>query len=206
MREIDLSSWNRREHFNMFSAQSFPFFGVTFPLDVTHLYDYAKENKISFYYALCYLTTKAMESIENFRYRVKDGRVFLYDELIPSFTDMHKGSELFYIVTMPAGDDLIAFCRTAKEKSAVQQTLLDQEKEEDNLVFISSLPWFDMTGAMNDRNLDPDDSFPRVVWGKYIEQEGRKVLHFSLEVNHRLMDGIHAGKLYNKLNEMIAAL
>lgn len=206
MREIELSTWDRREHFAMFSRQTFPFFGVTFPLDVTRLYGYTKANGISFYYALTYLTIKAMEPIENFRYRIRDGRVWICDELVPSFTDMHPGSELFHIVTMPAGNDLLAFCVEAKEMSAAQTTLLDQEQEKDNLVFISSLPWFDATGTMNDRNLDPDDSFPRVVWGRYIEQDGRKVLHYSLECNHRLMDGIHAGKFYERLTGLIDTL
>lgn len=206
MRKIDLSHWDRREHFEMFSAQSFPFFGVTFPLDVTPLYDCCKKQGISFYYSLTYLTMKAMEPIENFHYRIRGGEVFYWEELLPSFTDMHPGSELFHIVTMPAGEDMAAFCRAAKEKSRRQTTLLEQEKESDNLVFISSLPWFDATGTMNDRNLDPDDSFPRIVWGKYTPQEGRRVLHYSIEVNHRLMDGIHVGKFYERLSALIAAL
>ena len=147
-----------------------------------------------------------MEPIKNFHYRIRGTDVVLVDELWPSFTDMHPGSELFHIVTMPAGEDIAAFCSAAKEKSAAQTALLVQEEETDNLIFISSLPWFDATGTMNDRNLTPDDSFPRVVWGKYCEQEGKKILHYSIEVNHRLMDGIHIGKFYERLNALIAAL
>lgn len=205
MRIIDVEHWDRREHFKMFSAQTFPFFGVTFPLDVTRLIDYTKRNHISFYYSLVYLTAKAMEPIENFHYRIRDDQVVCVDELIPSFTDLHPGSELFHIVTMPAGDDLAAFCREAKLRSEAQTTLLSGE-DRDELIFISCLPWFDLTGAMNDRNLDPGDSFPRVVWGKYTDQDGRRVLHYSIEVNHRLMDGIHIGKFYQNLCDLIAAL
>lgn len=205
MRIIDLEHWDRREHYKMFSAQTFPFFGVTFPLDVTRLYDYTKRNHISFYYSLAYLTAKAMEPIENFHYRIRGGQVVCVDELIPSFTDLHTGSELFHIVSLPAGDDLPAFCRKAKEVSERQTTLLSGE-DRDEYIFISCLPWFDLTGAMNDRNLDPDDSFPRVVWGKYTEQDGRKMLHYSIEVNHRLMDGLHIGKFYQNLCGLIAAL
>lgn len=46
---------------------------VTFKQDVTNLYRYAKEKGISFYYALVYLCTEAVNSVEAFSYTVENG-------------------------------------------------------------------------------------------------------------------------------------
>ena len=64
----------------------------------------------------------------------------------------------------------------------------------------------DVTGLTNERNLDPDDAIPRIAWGKYIDIDGRKHLHISLEVNHRFIDGVHIGKFNEALCRLIEAL
>ena len=66
---IDRASWPRRELFDFFSPMSQPFFSVTFRQDVTRLYAFAKENRLSFYYALVYLCTQALNQVEAFRDR-----------------------------------------------------------------------------------------------------------------------------------------
>ena len=53
-------------------------------------------------------------------------------------------------------------------------------------------PWGGVTARTNERGLDPDDSVPRINWGRYYESGGRLKLNISLELNHRLLDGVHA--------------
>lgn len=101
MQKIDRSTWPRAEKFGFFSAVSQPFYSVTFRVDVTNLHAYTKQRGLSFYYALVYLATNAVNAVENFRYTIRDGEVYLLDERIPSFTDLKPGSEDFHIVTLP---------------------------------------------------------------------------------------------------------
>lgn len=101
MEKVDRTHWERAELFEFFSAVSHPFYSVTFRVDVANLYRYVKERHLSFYYAMGYLVTDAVNSVKNFRYAIRDGEVWLLDERIPSFTDLHPGSEQFHIVTMP---------------------------------------------------------------------------------------------------------
>ena len=42
--EINIDSWNRKEHFHFFSKFEEPFFGITAELDCTHAYKESKEN------------------------------------------------------------------------------------------------------------------------------------------------------------------
>ena len=197
---IDLKTWDRREHYELFSAQKFPYLGVTFRVDVTGLHRWCKENSVSFYYALCWYSIRAMEPLENFHYRLADGKPVRVGELIPSFTDLKPGSELFHIVTVEMEPEPAVFCRKAAQKSAAQSGLLDQTDEQrEGLIYLSCLPWLDFTGVLNNRE-GPDDGTPQVIWGKYRrEPDGRLTLPYSIDANHRLMDGLHLGKFAENL-------
>lgn len=202
---VDWASWPRRELYEFESRMSQPFFSVTFRKDVTRLYQFTKENRLSFYYSMIYLCTQAVNSVEAFRYSVRGEDLVLFDRRIPSFTDLRPGSELFHIVTLPCGEKIRDFCRAAREKSLAQTTLLDGEDTPD-LIFFSCLPWVEVTAVTNNRDFDPEDSVPRIIWGKYREEQGRKVLHISMELNHRYVDGLHVGKFHEALTAFMDAL
>lgn len=206
MRKIDPNTWSRREIFDFFSKISNPFYSVTFNVDVTEVYVYAKRSGLSFYYALVYLVTKAVNSVEAFRYGIVDGELVLFDERSPSFTDLEKGSESFHIVTMPCEGNIAEFCQDAKRRSAEQTTFLPTDKESADLIYFSCLPWVELTALTNERDFDPDDAIPRISWGKFHERDGRKILGMSFELNHRFTDGVHIGKFADALQKLISEL
>lgn len=206
MRKIDPNTWSRREIFDFFSKISNPFYSVTFNVDVTEVYAYAKRSGLSFYYALVYLVTKAVNSVEAFRHGIVDGELVLFDERSPSFTDLKKGSESFHIVTMPCEGNIAEFCQDAKRRSAEQTTFLSTDKESADLIYFSCLPWVELTALTNERDFDPDDAIPRISWGKFHERDGRKILGMSLELNHRFTDGVHIGKFADALQKLISEL
>ncbi|MGN1002913.1 MAG: CatA-like O-acetyltransferase [Oscillospiraceae bacterium] len=206
MKIIDKTTWERTEVFDFFSGISHPFYSLSFPVDVTELYRYTKARGLSFYYSLVYLCTKAVNSVENMRYLIHEGQVALTEERSPSFTDMKKGSELFHIVTMPCRGSMAEFCAAAREKSAAQRSFLDQSAETGELIYFSCLPWLEITGLTNERDLDIDDAIPRISWGKFTERDGHKTLGMTVEVNHRFVDGVHVGRFYEALQGMIDAL
>ena len=129
MQKIDLAVWPRAELFRFFSAVSQPFYSVTFRVDVTNLHAYARAHGVSFYYALGYLVTDAVNAVENFRYTIRSGEVWLLDERVPSFTDLKPGSQQFHIVTLPKEGDLDSFCRHDHGAEAVDQPLYHEDAE-----------------------------------------------------------------------------
>lgn len=206
MQTIDYEKWERRELYEFFSPMSNPFFSVTFNLDVTELYDYVKPRGLSFYYALTYLVTKAVNSVTALRYAMHDGVPILFDERIPSFTDIKKGSDTFHIVTMPCEGSLEDFCLAAKRKSEAQTSFIDMSSEGDELIFISCLPWVELTALTNERNFVKDDAVPRIAWGRYRSENGRKILGMSLELNHAFADGKHVGDFAAELRRLMESL
>lgn len=203
MKPIDFSSWERREAFAFFSGISNPFYTVTFRQDVTGLYAYTKARGLSFYYGMIWACTRAVNDTEAFRIALRDGKLVSLPRRKPSFTDLRPGAEQFHIVTMEAGDDPDAFCRAAAEKSRAQTRFLDEAEESDELIYFSCLPWVELTALTNERDLSApgarDDSIPRIAWGKYREENGRKLLGLSMELNHRFIDGVHIGRFAEAL-------
>lgn len=208
MKIIDKSTWPRRGHFDFFAPMSNPFYSLTFPVDVTGLRRYTKSNSISFYYSMVFAVTKAMERVEAFRYKCReDGEIVYHERLVPSFTDLTPGSDLFHITTLEAGEDMADFCRRARAASRTQREFITQGPwDEDALIYFTCLPWFPITSLTNERNTTPWDSVPRASWGRYEEREGRTVLSLSLELNHRLLDGVHVGMFYEELKAFLEAL
>lgn len=205
--EIDLETWDRREHYAFFAPMSHPFYSLTFPVDVTALRRRCKEEGLPFYPAMVFGVTKAMEGVEAFLYKDRNGRIVRHDRLVPSFTDLRQGSDLFHIVTLEAGEELADFCRRAKAASAAQTEFFTAGPwAEDELIYFTCLPWFPVTALTNERDVVPWDSVPRVSWGRWEERGNRTMLSLSLELNHRLLDGVHVGKFYESLCDWMEKL
>lgn len=205
---IDQTNWDRKEHFDFFSSdEGSPLYDITTQIDVTHFYHYVKENQLSFYYALIYATTKVMNGIENFRYKIRGADVVLIERLIPSFTDLKTDSELFHIVTLDFEGDLKQFSDEAKRVSHTQKAYFpNTDYQSDTMIQFSCLPWFSFTNLGNELSLDRNDGIPKVTWGKFVKQDDRILLPYSVQVNHRLVDGLHLGKLINQLQTYLDSL
>ena len=206
MESVDLASWPRREIFEFFSPISNPFYALSFRLDVTKLRAFTKARGLSFYHSLIWLCTRALERVDAFSYAVADGQVVRLSSRRPSFTQLPKGSEQFRIVTLPCEGSLEDFCAAAKEKAESQDFFIDLKDEGIDMIFFSCLPWLDVTGLTNERELDRDDAAPRIAWGKFMEENGRWMLGMSLEVNHRFVDGVHIGRFAKELEKLMEEL
>ena len=71
--ELNIESWNRKEHFRFFSAFDDPLFGITTNVHSTAIYLEAKHDSKSFFlYSHHQILTKANESDE-FKLRIEEG-------------------------------------------------------------------------------------------------------------------------------------
>jgi Chloramphenicol O-acetyltransferase len=203
-RRIDFSTWPRRRHFDILGRGNYPYIGLTVRLDVTRLVLACREADENFFTAMLHSSVHAMNSIENFRYRVVDGEVLLYDVTHPSFTVFHPEDELFYFANVEYTDDYAVFKRNAvrEMENAVRTRNLDGNHP--NAIFVSCLPWLDYVDMVQPLGLSPNDSVPRLFWGRYVEGvDGRLSLSFSITGHHGLFDGIHVARLVEALAELI---
>ena len=66
----------------------------------------------------------------------------------------------------------------------------------DDYLFLSAIPWVSFTGFQHAMQSHPTDSVPRIVWGKYFEDNGRIKMPLSVQVHHAVVDGRHVGHFF----------
>lgn len=208
MKEINLETWNRKEHFKFFSQIVFPFYSISSTIDVTKFYAYVKERNISFYYGMIFLCAKVMNQIDAFRYRIREGKVYLIDEMIPSFTDLKAGSELFQITNVMLTDTMSTYSQACKKAVSSQKTYFPSPEDEmrDDFIYFSSVPWISFTSVTHEMDINKDDSIPRITFGKYEKTNIKISMPISLQCNHRLVDGLHVGQFIKALVAVIKDL
>ena len=211
MKELDLSTWARKEHFAYYSGLSDPFICAAFNVDVTKARAYAKEHKISFYFTMVWLCTQAINSIDEFLLTIEGDKVYLNEERVALCTDLAEGSEVFHLVKLTNSDDLHQYVEAAKwESENNPKSPLALADDPTPMICFSCLPWVELTCCTNEHDFDcenaADDTMPMFTWGKYVEQDGKVTLNISLEVNHRVIDGYYIGQFVQKLEALIDAL
>ena len=207
---IDRKNWNRDAHDRLFQRLEVPFYSVTWRLDVTEAEAFAKRRGVPFYSVMIWVTMQAVNGVAAFRYELRGDEVWLLDHRDPSYT-YQWDDELFGICGLPwiDGEDPIAFAARMKAAEQANPSSIPtaEADEAGHDVYISSLPWIDYTHIAQEFPLDNTDSTPRIMWGRFTENEqGRKTLSYTVQVNHRLIDGIHLRRLSEGLCGAIHAL
>ena len=139
--KIDITTWNRKEHFEFFSKFEEPFFGTTIQFDCTKAYHKAKELGVSFFVYYLHKTIVAVNKIENFRYRIENENVYLFDKINASATIL-RDDKTFGFSEIEYDEKLSNFeSNFIKESSRVQNTtgLFTREYNE-NIIHFSALP------------------------------------------------------------------
>lgn len=202
MKYIDIENWKRKEHFSFFYKMDYPQYNICMDLDVTNFLSFIKDKRFSFYYSMIYAVTNMVNNSEDFKYRIRDGKVILHDMIHPSFTDMDadQKNELFRMVTLDFNENLEEFQKTAKETSENQREYFPKAPVgRDDLIYITCIPWISFTHISHTISLNRNDSVPRISWGKYYKSGNKVLLPFSVQVHHALNDGVHVGKYIEKL-------
>ena len=205
-RYIDVETWPRKDAYRLFSRGYLPYFSVTTPLDVTELRRFTKKEGLSFYRAMVYIVSRAMNELEPFRLRIRKDGIAVCETVSPSYTTAGRdGSFGISDVEYLPGETMVDFCRRALEKEASQrEQMVVQDDVLDDLIFISSVPWFVTTSVLQEQPTNPDDSFPRVLWDRVHEEKGRQLVNFTAQLNHRLLDGSHVRDLLLRMEELMA--
>ena len=205
MKEIDIAKWERKSQYEFFKNYEDPFFNITASLDVTNLYNFCKKHQLSFFLAGLFVANKAMNEIPAFKLRLKNGKVFdmeiihidstvLNDDNTFSFCHFPKKSTIFDFVKV--GTKIIE-----NHKNGIVD---DSHVYDLDVVHSTTIPWVSITSFKHARNGNEKNiGIPKIVFGKYIEKNGTKKMPFSVEVHHALMDGIHVGILFEKMQKII---
>ena len=204
MRHINLETWPRREHFEVFSTFDYPHFSMCANVDLTTFYPVLKQRGISFTVAIVYVLARAANAIPEFRYRIRAGEVVEHEIVHPSTTIL-TNEDLFTFCTLEYFEDFSLFAARAAEQIAYVQEYptLEDEPGRDDSLYMTAIPWVSFTSFMHPIDLHPADSVPRFAWGKFFEEGKFLKMPLSVQGHHALMDGIHMGRFYSKVQEYL---
>lgn len=204
-KQIDISTWKRREHFEVFRNFDEPLFGITVRVECSSAYKKAKEAGYSFSLYYLYLSMKAANEIDEFRYRIEDDIVYCYDSVGAGPTIFRK-DETYGCGYMPYNVDIAEFMKQATtevERVKAERGLKFTYAGED-IIHYSTLPWADFTSVNHARILSRGRSIPKITFGK-ITRDGNKMwMPVDVHVNHALMDGFHVGKFIERFQELLS--
>ena len=204
MRTIDLETWYRREHYQLFTAFEYPQFSLCADLDITRFLPFVKDRKISFTAAIMYLIARIANSIPEFRQRVREGNPIEYDVVHPSATIL-TNDDLFSFCTVLYNPNFIKFVKETEEEITRVKTepYIEEMIQDDSALFMASIPWVSFTSFMHPLKLNPADSVPRFAWGKYKQSGDRTLMPLSVQAHHAVVDGLHAGMFYDQLQNLL---
>ena len=200
---IDLENHPRRSHFEYFGSLAYPYMGMTANVDVTNLYNSAKAMDGSPFLAFLWAAATAANSIPELRQRIVGDRIAQYDHCDTAHT-----------VALP--DGTFVNCRTdcrrtfaefqtygkqCQEEAKGRHGFVQPGSDETELIFVSSTPWVTFTQVIQPTPI-PADSNVLIVFGKFFDQNGRKMLPVNIQCNHALVDGLHVGQFFQRFQEL----
>lgn len=204
MQWVDEKTWPRRRHFEMFNRVDMPHFSLTADLDITAALAFCKTHVISSSSLMLYLISRTANEIENLRYRIRKEGVCLHERVDPAFTVLAE-DELYYHCRVTYQADFLAFCAEVQRQSDIsrRQKILHTDKHDDDVIFLSCIPWVSFTGNSHAMHFTPADSVPRFYWGKYYQRDAKVLMPFSVQVHHGLADGLHVGRQFEALQALL---
>ena len=205
-KELNLSTWNRKEHFEFFCKFEEPFFGTTIQLDCTKAHAKSKELGVSFFAYYLHKTLVAVNNIENFRYRIENDTIVVYDRIDGSPTIGRSDGTFGFSLTEFHPDFTVFEKNALEEIERIQNTtgLFTRSFDSDNLIHFSALPWLDFTSLSHARSFTFPDSCPKISFGKMVVQNyGSKRMNMSVHVHHGLMDGLHLGQFVDYFQQIM---
>lgn len=204
MRELDLENWNRREHFIFFSQFEDPYFAVTVNFDVTKALNFSRKNSVSFFVLYLHACMKAINAVENFKYRIHGDKIVIHDIINASATIL-RPDKTFGFSFIHYSDDFSKFLKNyeAEKKRILNSKDLFPKQETDDCIYCSAMTWLNFSGHKEPLYGVKKESVPKLAFGKYILKDSKMKMPVSIAVSHALVDGYHVGQFTEKFQSIL---
>ncbi len=213
---IDIKTWSRKNSYEFFKTFQNPNISITSEVDCTHALEAAKKNGQSFFIYYIYAMLRAMNEIEEFRYRIDaNDQITFYDTIDITTAIMLNEVGDCAIVRIPFADNFEEFYRNTTQiiEKAKGQTesnfgtsILDEEEVDPfGTIFLSATPdlyFTSLVGAQETRN---GNSYPLLNVGKAVKREGKMVMPVAITISHTFADGLHITRFMKIAEEELNA-
>ncbi len=201
-KEIDPQATKRSNAFAAWMKSPMPMVTLVKTFDVTHLVQRSRRTGLKFNMLLCWCIGKAASQVAEF-YMVPEGnKLMQYDRLAINVIVTTKDGGIS-MCDVPFSTDLQQFNAdylqlTTRVSESGQPYDLSADCA---IIGTSALPDCEIDGIVNQYSGIYNNPF--LAWGKYRRRLFRFKLPISLQFHHVQMDGSHATRFLNLLQEVI---
>ena len=203
MKRLDPAVGPRAEIYAHFRGFAQPMFTLCAPVrvDVERL-----KRSESFFGELLWGVLAAANEVPELRrrIRVEDGRdVIVEHERLDCTCTIARPDESFAFGYFPFNTDRVDFLAQLRGHidAAVEYPGLDRRQQgRDDMVYLSSLPWIEITAVQNPVPHTGLDTIPRIIWGRVSEDQRLTV---CVTAHHSLVDGRHIARFISALERLV---
>lgn len=199
---LDIEKWNRKEIYEHFRSLNDPTFATVVNIDVTNVYSICKIKQKSFFTTYLHECTKALNSVENFKYRIEENKITIYEKLDASATILREDKTFGFSFIEFDNNYEIFHNNFLKEKERILNSVdLFPLKYSLGCFHCSALPWFSFTSHKEPVSGNKNDSVPQLSFGKIFKENKKWLMPVAVNVNHALVDGYHVGKFFENFQK-----
>ena len=201
---VDPNTTTRMEAYALWMDVPNPMVTFFKTLDVTPLIRFSRKRGLKFNMLLCYCIGKAASKIEEF-YLLPVGRdLFRYDSIAVNTIVKNKTGEVSSC-DVPFSDSLTQFnADYLRLTCQVAETCKNHDLTDSMVIGTSAIADTEIDGAVGMNSGIFNNPF--IIWGRYHKGILRTTLKLSLQFHHTQMDGAHAGRFLQLVQENIYAV
>ena len=199
--DIQPQETTRAEAFSLWMSSPMPMVTLVKTFDVSRLIKVSKQTGMKFTMLMSWCIGKAASTIEEFYLLPENGRLFRFDRLaINIVVNNVKGG--ICLCDVPYSDDLQQFNADYLGLTSLAATTCQNSALEDYMIVgTSALPQVELDCIVNQFSGRYNNPF--LAWGKYRKGLFKTTLPISFQFHHVQMDGGHAARFLQCLQETI---
>jgi chloramphenicol O-acetyltransferase type A len=202
-----VATWPRQQAFAFFSGFDDPWFNLTVEVDIAPFKVWCRANDVRLSLGLWFVVAQAANAVPNFRYRMRDDRVWVHDSVRVGATALRDDGSFLYVY-YPHADDVFTFQTQAQNelKTRLEVGLLLPEQGDDDLLHCTSIPWLRFTSLKHASPGPNSGSVPKIALGKATPDGDACWMPVNIEAHHGLVDGLHVGQFIDALTTAMQTL
>lgn len=196
-KEVDPRGWAREESYRAFRACDFPYLVVGSNLSLGNARERWKASGVSSFLACVHAFCAAANEVAAFRLRIRGDKLIEHETIHADYTvpGAIAPEESFTIRKVGFDPDYDRFVENT-ERASGGFTFADELVHDDHWLYMSCLPWIQLTHVVQPIKALGPDSIPRLIWGKFFQEGGEWKIPVSVQVHHALVDGIHIARFF----------
>lgn len=204
MQEVNPAQTTRAYAFEMWMKAPMPMVTLIKVLDVSRLRKICRKRNLKFNMLMCWCIGKAATRIKEFYMLPVGGKLICYDTIAVNTIVANRDGEVSSC-DIPFSDNLskfnVDYLRLTRQ---VAETCANHDIADSMVIGTSALARYEIDGAVGMYSGIFNNPF--MIWGRYRNSMFRTRLTVSFQFHHTQMDGAHAARFLELLQEEIAAL